>query len=377
MLRNPFFLVAAIAAGMFGAGVFGAGCGDDSAATTGAGGSGGGSSNTGAGAGDVELSKPPARDSDAPEGDGDGAVVGLSAIFLGDTTREGVKAPNAWEGYGYDLDNLATVDVTGDGKIDGADLEAIGHCKPVQSDANAKNLEDGPGGVDNSFGRNIVSFIGSVLEDPSNTATDAIEEGTFSIGLDMETLGAGADYDGVPTSLYALVGGEDGTWELVPELLNGDGTAKIKFPNAYVVDNKWISGEPQVIDLNLAVADIQLALSIKAAVISVDLSADRTVGSNGVIAGVLDTDDLVAEIAKIAENLAGDQEGLCPGDTLFESVVQTIRNASDIMADGTQNGGATCNGISIALGFNATAVTLGDPATPSEGTGGASSCTPE
>lgn len=376
MLRHSFFLVAAVAAGVFGAGV-GVGCGDDGEATTSSG-SGGGSSGTesttGAGAGDVELTKPPARDDAAPAGDGDGAVVGLSAIYLGDTDRSGAKSPSAWQAYGYDLDGLATIDVTGDGKVQADDLQALGHCKAVQSDANAKNLEDGPGGVDNSFGRNIVSFIGSVLEDPSNTATEAIQDGSFSIGLDMETLGASADYNGVPTSLYALVGGEDGTWEKVPELLNADGSSKIVFPSAYVVANKWVSGEPQNIDLNLAIADIELALTIKAAVITVELNADRTVGSNGIIAGVLNTEDLVAEIAKIAENLAGDQEGLCPGDTLFESVVQTIRNASDIMADGSQNAGATCDGISIALGFDATAVTIGEAAEPSEGAGGASAC---
>jgi hypothetical protein len=44
------------------------------------------------------------------------------------------------------------------------------------------------------------------------------------------------------------------------------------------------------------------------------------------------------------------------------------------MADGSQNPGATCDGISIALGFDAVAVTLGEPAEPSEGTGGSSAC---
>src|SRR5690606_19648416 len=142
------------------------------------------------------------------------------------------------------------------------DLEGR-NCKPVQSDANAKNLEDGPGGVDNSFGRNIVSFIGSVLENPSSEATSAIQEGSFTIALEMEGLGSGADYDPIPTSLYAAVDrGEDGTWLKVPELLDGNGESIIRFPTAYVVGNTWVSGEPQTITLNLSIAGVDLSLNI-------------------------------------------------------------------------------------------------------------------
>jgi hypothetical protein len=365
MLRNSFFLVAALAAGVFGLGT--AGCGDDSSGTGGGGTGGGDTSGTGAGAGDVELSKPPARPDGAGPGDGaDTTTIGVSALFLGDTDRSGTKSPSAWQGFGYDLDGVATVDVDGDGKITGADLEGK-NCAPVQSEANAKNLEDGPGGIDNSFGRNIVSFIGSVLPDPSNEATAAIEEGSFTIALEMETLGTGANYDPIPTSLYAAVGGDDGTWEIVPELLDASGEPLIKFPNAYVVDNTWVSGEPQTITLNLAIAGVDLSLNINNAVIAVKLNGDRSGGSDGVIAGVLETEALVREIGEVASVLAGDStEGLCPGDTLFDSVMQTIRNASDIMKDGTQNAGATCDGISIAIGFDAQTVVLGEVAEPSD-----------
>lgn len=369
MLRNSFFLVAALAAGVFGLGTVG--CGDDASTGTGGNGAGGdaSTSNTGAGAGDVELTTPPERPADAPAGDGDGATLGVSALFLGDTDRNGAVSPSAWQTFGYDIDGVATVDVDGDGKITGADLEGR-NCAPVQSEANAKNLEDGPGGVDNSFGRNIVSFISSILEDPSTTATDAIAEGSFTIALEMDTLGAGANYDPIPTSLYAAVDrGEDGVWLKVPELLDGNGESKIKFPNAYVVDNTWVSGEPQTITLNLSIAGVDLSLNINQAVIAVKLDGGRTAGSEGIIAGVLETEALVTEIGEVASVLAGDStEGLCPGDTLFESVMQTIRNASDIMKNGTQNPGATCDGISIAIGFDAEIVELGGVAEPSEPT---------
>lgn len=50
---------------------------------------------------------------------------------------------------------------------------------------------------------------------------------------------------------------------------------------------------------------------------------------------------------------------LCPPSATFESIAQQIRQASDILADGTQDPGVTCNGISIGLGFEAEAATLG------------------
>lgn len=362
MLRNSFFMAAAIAAGTFGLGSIG--CGDDTSAT-GAGGSGTGGSGSGTGGGSgTELAKPPSRPDGAPAGDGASTVLGVSALYLGDIDRAGTKSSTAWQGFGYDLDGQATEDIDGDGKITGADLG--GHCTPVQSETNAGNLKDGPGGIDNSFGKNILAFLGSVLEAPSATATQAIEDGSFTIALDMTTLGAAADYSAVPTDLYAAVGGEDDVWEVVPELLNADGSPKVSFDTAYVVGNTWVSGDPQTISLSLSIAGVDLGLNINAAVITVDLSADHGSGSNGVIAGVLDTDEFVRELGEVASVVAGDTEGLCPGDPLFNSIVQNIKNASDIMKDGTQSAGVTCNGISIALGFDATTIELGETADPSE-----------
>lgn len=40
-------------------------------------------------------------------------------------------------------------------------------------------------------------------------------------------------------------------------------------------------------------------------------------------------------------------------------MLQQIRAASDIMNDGTQTAGATCDGISVGLGFDAVEVKLG------------------
>lgn len=375
-LRHSFILGAAIAAGVFGLGAVG--CGDDGGETTaGAGGSGSGGSSSateGAGAGDIELTKPPSRPQGAPAGDGDGAFLGISRLYLGDTDRSGAASTTAWQNYGFDLDGQATVDGNDEGgDFSGADL--VNHCTPVGGEVNAGNVEDGPGGIDNSFGKNILSFISSILEDPSETASEAIEEGSFTIALRMDTLGSGSEYDPIPTNLYAGIGGEDGEWEYVNALLTGGDpeNPKIKFPTAFVTDNTWVSGEPTTITLNLSISGVDLALDIQNAVIAVKLNGDHTAGSDGVIAGVLDTEAFVSELGEVASRVAGGTDGLCPGDQLFESIVQNIRSASDLLKDGTNKAGVTCDGISIAIGFDMKEVTFGDVA-PDPEPGEPSSC---
>ena len=70
----------------------------------------------------------------------------------------------------------------------------------------------------------------------------------------------------------------------------------------------------------------------------------------------------MAELGEVASRVAGGTDGLCPGDTLFNSIVQNIISASDIMKDGTNGPGKTCDGISIAIGFDMEPVVFGDVA---------------
>ena len=127
-------------------------------------------------------------------------------------------------------------------------------------------------------------------------------------------------------------------WPVVPELLNNNDITdpKVKFPNSYVVDNTWVSGDKGNLALNLSVQGYSLTLDIVNAVITMKLAGDRTTADNGIIAGVIDTESLIAELKKIAGSF---DQSLCDGPT-FESIAQQIRAASDIMANGT-NGNPT------------------------------------
>lgn len=363
-LRQSFILGAACAAGIFGLGAVG--CGDDGAETTGAGGSGsGGGSQTGAGAGDVVLAAPPERPDGAAQPEaGASEFLGISELFVGETDRGGAASPTAWEDYGYDLDGQPTVDTNGDDKFDSADL--TNHCTPTGGEVNVGAVEDGANGVDNSFGKNIIPIIVGLVPDLSDAATQAITEGSFTIGLRMDGLGSADAYDPISTNLYAGANGESGTWQYVGALLNNDDIEdpKIQFPNAYVVGNTWVSGEPQLVTISLSLSGINLDLNIENAVITVDLAADHKSGQNGIIAGVLDAQALIDEIAKVVGEL---DVGICPDDPTFESViVQNILGATDLLKDGSNKANVPCDGISIGLGFSMDTVVFEGIAPPPE-----------
>jgi hypothetical protein len=57
--------------------------------------------------------------------------------------------------------------------------------------------------------------------------------------------------------------------------------------------------------------------------------------------------------------------GFCDNSLLGTLLLQ-VRQASDIMSDGTQDPSKTCDGITMGLGFEMTEAQLGDvgPATP-------------
>ena len=109
--------------------------------------------------------------------------------------------------------------------------------------------------------------------------------------------------------------------------------------------------------LQLTISGFTLALDITNAYVTLDLADGNKSGTNGTIAGILDTEQLVAEISKVA---AAFDESFCdPESPTLVSILNQLRQASDIMKNGTQNPGAECDGISIGLGFNTKAVKLG------------------
>lgn len=319
--------------------------------------------------------QPPTKPEAGVPGDGDGAVFAINRLFLGDTDRNGQNSLTAWKQFGYNIDHLIS-DATSDNL-----------CAPVGEGTPASVYPDGNQGIDNSFGRNILPIITSLASNASEEVNDALAEGAFSIIIRVDDLGSGANYVDLPAFLYAGAAMEDvplwnGTdvWDVMPELLDNPSdinSSKVQFPDSFTTSDTWVSGSQGTISISLSLMGYSFALSINKAVITMDLDAARAGATNGTIAGLVNTSDLVAEIQEVA---AGFSEEFCdPESNVLETASRQIEAASDIMSDGSQSPGAPCDAISIGIGFEASKVILGEvaPAAPpapdpcAEGGGGA------
>ncbi len=317
--------------------------------------------------------QPPPPPENGVQGDGPGTVFAVNELLLGDTDRSGSPNPSAWKTYGFNLDNKIV-------NCKGAECNNVkGHCKPNAGASPSSVYPDGDDGIDNAFGKLLLPIITGLAQDASAQINESIQEGAFTIMLRIDALGTQANYVDLFTRLYAGVtlvddmGNElipkfDGTdeWPVAPELLDDPqdiDSSKVKFPSSYVNEHTWVSGSPGNIDLSLGVAGFTLTLKISNALIAMDLDPDRKGATNGTIAGVIPVEPLIEELRKVAGSF---DEGLCTGTT-FDSLADQIRQASDMLQDGSQSEDKTCDAISIGLGFNAGTVQIGavaDPAPP-------------
>jgi hypothetical protein len=300
--------------------------------------------------------KLPPKDPGGPAADGTTPTVfAIKALYLGDTDRQGNASTTAWQDFGYNLDNL----VSG--------INDTNHCTP-QPGAPADIKQDGPGGVDNAFGKYVIPFVGNLAGNLSQTVDGDIDNGTFTVLVKFDNLGTAATESGVTGALYA---GEnlghaplwDGTdaWPVAPELLNnGDiNDPKVTFPASYINNNTWVSGTNGTVSLSLSVQGQTLTININDAVVSMDIAADRSSATNGIIAGVINTQNLLDEVQKIAGSFSS---SFC-SSSAFDSIASVVKGFSDIMSDGTNGDPSkTCDGISIGIGFDASPAQLGSVA---------------
>jgi len=107
-------------------------------------------------------------------------------------------------------------------------------------------------------------------------------------------------------------------------------------------------------DLSLSGQD--LVVPIRAVNIRMTISSDGLKATEGTISGVAPTEQLVAAMGALMGRFSTD---LCTGTTR-DGILDSIRQASDIMQDGSQDPNKECDGISVGLGFEATRVVVGD-----------------
>ncbi len=331
----------------------------------------------------------PAKDPTAPAANGPGVVIAMSRVYAGDSDLEFKKDPDAWPRFGLDIDGF-------DSKVGDSNL-----CAPFEYGIPEDSQPDGPGGVDNSFGRNLISLMESVAPDPSKNITASIDRGEVTFMLSLPNLGDQKTQNGIKARLYAgaprVPEGFDGSiftdagpedsgidagppcpacdppkwdgndeWPVVRETVKDGDIDKpnVTFDDSYMVNGTFVSSPIADLPMSVPVRGFVLDLLVHKAVVVADVTgsgADLRV-TNGKITGVLDREEVIHALNKAAFGLA-----LCGPVNLLE---KPVRWRADMMNDGTQDSTQECNGISFGLGFEARPAKLGNIAPPAPDTGG-------
>jgi hypothetical protein len=298
-------------------------------------------------------------------------------LYLGDTDRTGVTNPEAWKSFGYDLDGKITTQLS----TDVCTLMA-GASKSVQIDGN--------GGIDNSWGANIVPIFQTLDSTFSQSENNLIQSGGptqlfYVVGFDDSvgnmTTAAGLSGAALSGASYSIAhGGMAPTWDfnthwpIAPESLNcypagGSDTcttstdpiaaANVKFRAAFQTKGTFVNGNRSTVTLQLAIGGNTtnpMVLNIHGGVVTFDPMMPGAV-TNGTIAGAIATQEFIAALRQVAGHISA---SLCSGSA-FQSIASQIEQTSDVVLSGdavSNSPGATCNAISIGLGFDATEMAL-------------------
>jgi hypothetical protein len=296
----------------------------------------------------------------------------VQTLLLGEAPRSGGAPSNtAWKDYGYNLDSKTTTKTSTD-------------VCTLHTGAPTANQVDGNNGIDNAFGSVILPIIETAasLPTPSQTISQAIDKGDFTIQLSITGLDDTATQTatGLKGQLYASGAYPGGTpafdsttdWPVSALLLNDPNDiskgSKIQFNDAYISNGTFVSGDLSTggitVSISLVFQGVPLTLSVNHAVITFDHTTAND-AANGTIAGVIDTEQLITGLKSVAGRISA---SLC--GTAFDGIADQIRQASDIMKDGSNKAGTPCDGISIGLGFvgkkiaNPTKIAVDDGSVP-------------
>lgn len=296
----------------------------------------------------ASAGKVPPAEEGSPTTSTEERVFALDALHLGEADRSGNKNPNAWKSYGYNLDGLTT-------NVSDKNSPDLGKVCKRASGAPATVHQDGDEGIDNAFGKEILKLLDPFTPTPSKTVTDTIKAGDFTIMLKVVGLTDEPDQTNTGLSGTLLVGTkftEDGSatptfttaddWPYLPE-------PQVPIAGAYINKGMFVNGKNAVVKLSIAIEGKSLDLAINKAAITFKHNAASKSLEDGTIAGILKTQELLDALSSVAGNFSPD---LCSGSTI-EGIKDSIRQASDIMADGSQDPSKDCDGISIGIGFTA------------------------
>lgn len=309
-----------------------------------------------------DAGPPPARVPSRPPGPAVASGTGKTLWFAvrtytyGLTDSSGTISKTAWASYGYDLDEVCT--------LERDSIENRGTClRPAG--AKQDSLIDGDRCRDNNFGRNIGGILG-VLPDAEKTLNDLIRSGSTTWILRIDDVDPSAADAYAPGALYRS--SDDRTSTPVPawdgsddravqsdSLVDGDlARPVISFPRGFVSGGVWLSGDPAPLKVIAPITSVGFfPLNLESAFVSLELDAARTTGSHGLLVGALPA----TEIEKAFHELA-DFVRLCPGTTLYEDTLASLRATPDLVlgAPKLQDLGRTCDATSTTVAFEVTPI---------------------
>lgn len=309
----------------------------------------GGDSDSDGGTGAAQTGKIPPAEDGSPTTSTEERVFALDSLSLGEADRAGVKNKDAWKQYGFNLDGRIT-------NVPGSTAPDLGRVCKRTAGARATVHQDGDEGIDNTFGKEILPLLDPFTPTPSKSLNEAIAKGDFTIMLKIVGLTDEPEQTNTGLSGTLLVGGKFSEEEgKAPTFTTADDWPYIQDPQvpisgAYINKGVFVNGTGGAqVKLSLSISGQSLSLTINKAIITFKHNPATKALEGGTIAGVINTEEFVSGIAGVAGRFSTD---LCAGSTV-EGIKGSIRQASDMLADGTQDPSKECDGISVGLGFTA------------------------
>jgi hypothetical protein len=297
-----------------------------------------------------EVFPPPVPAADDPNDGGDQAfVVAVHTIDIGGGDG----------GLGYDLDQVYTC-------CDGG-APSCGSAVTGATNCDDSNGRDNRGG-------HLFEALASLDSTQFNTTTisQRVAAGTYSILLQVLHYNGTANDTQVTAALYA----SDGVENDAGAMWNGQDSWTID--QAFVTDPDASPLLPTRFDADAYVADgvfvmhVNFPISLGTSAtdtFQVDLSAGLVTGQlvpatgggysleNGIITGRWNVTSMLASLSTL--NVAN--VPLCQGSTYYGVIKSEVCQYSDIMTDPNKDRtGATCDALSLAIGFTADPALMGD-----------------
>ena len=284
----------------------------------------------------------------------------IQTIYLGEAPYGGgAPSTTAWKNFGYDIDGLQTTN------------QSTNVCTLQQGASKAVQI-DGTNGIDNAWGSNILPLVQTAasLQTPSATENAFIDQGGFTLQIQVKGLSDDPQQNALGLTSQIFVSGAYGNgtpafdtttdWPVLSTSVKDGATiasgSTVQFSSSYVSNGIFVSGQAgSAVAINFTSGGVSLPLIIHDAVVTFS-HPSHAVASYGVISGVLDTNEFITALQAVAGQIS---QSLC--GSAFDGIAQQIRQAQEIMNDGTNAANETCNAISIGLGFDA--VLVHDPTT--------------